>query len=736
MSSLKGQIYEFGDWRLDPVERLLQRNGVAVPLTPKVFETLLVLVENAGKLVTKDEFMKRVWPDTFVEDLALAQNISQIRKVINGHGPVIETVSKRGYRLTVPVTPALEGNSQKSSVIDLQPQPSPASAEKDQVPTTAPAKSGMRKKVVLIGVTAALLTALILWKVGILQRPFHAEPSGGSEPKILPIISLPGEERMPALSPQGDRVAFFWQAPEANKVGLYVAVVGSQSMVPLTTNGGDAWPAWSADGRYIAFERYAGREVSIFIVPALGGPERLLYSGEHSPWTGPEGLSFSPDGRFLAFGEWTAETQQSAIKLLALNGAGERTITSPPVGFRDAAPTFSPSGDRIAFVRSTGPIFVDEIFVLPVNGGVPAQITFDRHRMYSPPVWTKDGKELLFASNRAGMESLWRIPAAGGTPEPIPGTGPGADHPTLSLSGELAYEYTVQDENVWRMDLRNNASNGTPPRALLWQRTHNLMPQVSPDGKKIAFESGRSGYEEIWVSDADGSDPTQLTHLERYSGSPRWSPDGKYLAFDFRSEQHTAIYVVELAKGVPRPLVASADADNVVPSWSRDGRSIYFASNRGSKDFHIWKVTAQGGGAPLQVTRDSGFMAFESPDGRFIFYSRLELPGIWKVPVDGGPQVRVSPDPQPDDWANWVVAEDGLYFVDSRPGLPPQFVDSKPMFLPEIKFLEFASGTISSVGTMQKPAFFGMTLLPDKTAIIYSQRDRDEHDILMTKLVK
>ncbi|SRR5258708_7318751 len=105
MTSLTG-IYEFGVWRLDSTERLLLCNGEAMPLTPKAFETLLLLVENAGRLVTKQEFANRVWPDAFVEDVALAQNISQLRKVLAlgpGSDSIIETESKRGYRLLEPV---------------------------------------------------------------------------------------------------------------------------------------------------------------------------------------------------------------------------------------------------------------------------------------------------------------------------------------------------------------------------------------------------------------------------------------------------------------------------------------------------------------------------------------------------------------------------------------------------------------------------------------------------------
>ncbi len=120
-----GHKYEFGEWRLDPAEHLLLRNGKPVALTPKVFETLVVLVENAGRLVQKDEFVKRVWPDTFVDDVALAKNISQLRKLIgNGHGPAIETVPKLGYRLLVPVRLVSEAPETNGHVSITETQPS------------------------------------------------------------------------------------------------------------------------------------------------------------------------------------------------------------------------------------------------------------------------------------------------------------------------------------------------------------------------------------------------------------------------------------------------------------------------------------------------------------------------------------------------------------------------------------------------------------------------------------
>ncbi|MCU1256894.1 MAG: transcriptional regulator, CadC [Candidatus Angelobacter sp.] len=147
MPVCKSKIYVFGEWRLDPAEHLLLRNGDPVPLTPKVFDTLLLLVENAGRLVTKDEFMKRVWPDAFVEDLALVQNISQIRKALatqGGNGEssspqgsrvVIETVPKLGYRFLAPVQVIIEASSNTKGAVSVRedgPRSRPAIAGETQ----------------------------------------------------------------------------------------------------------------------------------------------------------------------------------------------------------------------------------------------------------------------------------------------------------------------------------------------------------------------------------------------------------------------------------------------------------------------------------------------------------------------------------------------------------------------------------------------------------------------------
>ena len=114
MTTEPPQIYEFGRFRLDAAEHTLWRGGELVPLTPKVFGILLALVENSGRVVGKDELMWQVWPDSFVEEGNLTQNVSLLRKALGETGdgkPFIETVARRGYRFAASVNRAGDGQA-------------------------------------------------------------------------------------------------------------------------------------------------------------------------------------------------------------------------------------------------------------------------------------------------------------------------------------------------------------------------------------------------------------------------------------------------------------------------------------------------------------------------------------------------------------------------------------------------------------------------------------------------
>ena len=158
----------------------------------------------------------------------------------------------------------------------------------------------------------------------------------------------------------------------------------------------------------------------------------------------------------------------------------------------------------------------------------------------------------------------------------------------------------------------------------------------------------------------------QLTFLKGVAGTPRWSNDGRSVAFDFRPNQHSEIYKVDLSGGPPRFIPTIPGADNVVPSWSRDGKWIYFSSNRGNEPNQIWKVP-DAGGTPIQLTRAGGTSPNESADG-FVYYSKtFRSDEIWKVPAGGGEETLVIKSPGLDAFS-WALGPAGIYFITESNG--------------------------------------------------------------------
>jgi Tol biopolymer transport system component len=536
-------------------------------------------------------------------------------------------------------------------------------------------------------------------------------------------------EISPSFSPDGTRVVFAWDRDQEGKYDIYVRPATGGASIRLTTDGeSKSNPAWSPDGTQIAFVK---RNSGVFLIPSQGGVERKVSDSSLE-----SSLAWTPDGKSLAVAERTSDQEPYRVVLVSLASGERRRLTAPPPGtLGDHDPAISPDGKNLCFVRWLVGSGASDLYVMPVVGGEPRRLTSDGVWIYSP-IWTPDGREIMFSSNRSGGQNLWRIPAAGGKPKRLDfaqGEVRSAAFATLGpdKSVRMAYSTSVFDDNVWRLDL----THGGKPKPVIASMARDWSPQFSPDGNRMAFSSDRSGSFEIWVSRADGSLPAQLTSFGAgVVESPRWSPDGKHIAFAALVERSAAnftpkinrhVYVVEADGGIPRRLTSDG-AEEARPSFSQDGRWIYFRSDHSGTQ-QIWKISTDGGAAPIQVTRTSGFEAFESPDGRLLYFTKGRTQaGLWSMPVDGGAESAVVDGVHSSFWG---VANDGIFFVDYNPDAPRTAHKS-------VKFFSFETRKIKEVASIDKeisnasPAF---SVTRDGRSILWTQIDQRGAQLILVE---
>jgi Tol biopolymer transport system component/DNA-binding winged helix-turn-helix (wHTH) protein len=737
MSQPVNHLFEFGPFRLDATERLLLRDEHHVHLPPKALETLLVLVENGGHVIDKEELIKKVWPDTFVEEVNLAKNVSCLRKILGeGHSEqYIETIPKRGYRFVAGVkevwkenvgqaiSPSENGANGNLNVADgatLRVSINdPGVADRNIFPASNANTFIWPVVFVVLGLTATVA----LWSI---QRP--TAPAVALDPlKIVPVTSFAGNEDQAAFSVDGSQIAFVWNGEKENNTDIYVKMIGAETPLRLTTDpAADNNPAWSPDGRYIAFMRQTSAIGGVFLVPALGGAERKLADVfPYRPVISGNTLSYSPDGRSLVLPDKHTQAEPFSIFSLTVETGDKRKITSPPPGsFGDFYPAFSPDQKLLAFVRSES-IAAADIYLMPASGGEPTRLTFD-HSSIRGLSWTSDGREIVFASRRRGSTyNLWKVAATGGEPAQLMTNERDAFSPTISREqSRLAYTQSLTDGNIWRFTMPRFRGVNESPVKLVFSTQEDSSPNFSPDGKQIAFASRRSGSFEIWVCGFDGSNPRQLTNIGGpLTGTPRWSPDGSLIAFDSWSEGNPEIYVISAEGGKPRRLTDDRSED-ITPSWSRDGQWVYFSSTR-SGSMQIWKVPS-GGGPATQVTKLGGFEGFESVDGKYFYYAKgRAVPGIWRVLVSGGEETLVVDSHQAGLWRYWALTDKGIYFATAE-------VPSRPV----IEFLNFATNKISIVARLDTKLFRtdpGLAIAPDGQSLLIVQMDQSGSDIMLAE---
>ncbi len=559
---------------------------------------------------------------------------------------------------------------------------------------------------VLVAIAVVLALSLIWW---------WRQPPAAGELRAVPLASFAGRTWGPSLSPDGNRVAFVWNGEKQDSSQIYVMQIGGGAPVRITNQAGLPFSlAWSPDDRHIAFlRRFEGDRSAIMLVPPFGGPERKLAEIAGALCC----LSWTPDARWLAFPARNSPQEPSCVWVLSVDTGERRRLTFPRVApgcLGDWFPSFSPDGRTLAFGRYVKS-WVASPYALSLSRdltpeGEPRRLTDRVYGEVFGIAWLPGGGEIVFSAGPDGAHSLWRLAVSGRSdPVRLPYAAEDADSPVIARR-RLVYGWFKRETNLWRLDTR------TGERTMLIgsaSARHNDFPQYSPNGHKIAFNSTRSGSLEVWRCDADGSDCLQLTSYGGPQlGTPRWSPDGQSIAFDCRVTGQPTVYIVGADGGTPRLLAQDA----YVPSWSRDGRWIYFASGRSGR-VEVWKMPAAGGPA-AQVTRNGGGAAFESGNGKYLYYDKdlmaFGTDSLHRVPVEGGEEVQVVPTLQ--YWANFGVTAKGVYFMpDSR----------------TIRFLDPGSGRVSTLATLEKDAEFGLCVSPDDRFVVWPQQDRQSSELML-----
>ena len=543
----------------------------------------------------------------------------------------------------------------------------------------------------------------------------------------IPLTSTEGTEWGPALSPDGNYAAFV-AGPAGNfKLSdIHVVEVGTAMPVPLTSDAeaNNRAPTWSPDGTRIAFARSLedGR-TEIIIKPVLRDLETHLATVDVF-W----GHDWSPAGDHIAVAIGGKHERPPRIHLLSVSDGSLIELTNPVSPKGDHEPRFSPDGKTVAFARwgmdgSGAELCLKPLDGSPVNCITPANKKWPIHDF----AWSPNGESLIVS-----VDGLVRVPLSGAPIESLPFGSDAYNVATARHSNRLVYESFTEDTNLWRVPGPAASSRGAPER-LIASTQAELLPRYSPDGSRIAFVSGRTGGWEVWVAGEDGSGPRRLTEWG-YAAYPDWSPDGRLIAFSSgryavgRGEQAVdevgfdpdEAFSVEASGGVPR-MISDGDRGAKAPSWSADGRYVFFT--RGNHDCgseELWRRHVDTGEeTPLSVC---AWRPLASSDGRVYFFDKAAR-GISSVAAVGGDErleLAIGADCHTLTNA-WTVWESNLVYVDCRDRA--------------IKMLDLESRqTTELAAPLEKEQLFenlSLDVSPDGQWILFSRIDRAGSDLIL-----
>ena len=682
MHKLETELYEFGPFRLDPRERLLRRQEETLSLTPKAFDTLLALVRNSGHLLLKDELMKAVWPDSFVEEVNLSQNISLLRKTLGDTAQgsrYIVTVPGRGYRFVAEVREAHQETDVEDTLIVQSRSRTSITVEKS--------KSWLS---LLVGSAALILAiAAIGWWSG------HPAALSHSFEKIqLAKLTHDGSTRLTAISPDGSYVAY---VRRQNQASLWVHQIATDSTFQLIAPLNEYYESlsYSPDGNYVYFTRArpgAQDHYDLYVIPSLGGAERRVLLDVNSA------LAFSPDGSRLAFLRRTMDRHLSQVVVASSEGSGEHVVSS----FQDAesfegAPAWSPDGKVIAVAaRQEHSTSTGAVVLTPPDGGKTQSLP--TKLVVTDVAWLPDGSGLLETGYENGHyfnHQIWLQPYPKGELRRITNDLSSYLGLTVSKDGKqlatLEERFsgsvyvgpvsapsqwipikTGKDDGVFLEWLSSGDlfledanfhfaiahADGSDRRQMtLREDALNAEPAACADGRFIVLTGFHRGRWNIFKLDLSSQELTQLTDGS-VDDHPACSSDGRELVFDTETAEGPRLRKFSFDAGTASPL---SELTAVAPRFSPDGKLVAFwlLPQDGTSLHAKLAIMKADGGAVLKTFElpDGAILLNQAlmrwaPGGQAITYALRNPDGslFWSQPTSGGPPQLIAKFSDPIFW--------------------------------------------------------------------------------------
>lgn len=680
-------VYEFAGFRLDPEERQLLHLGEAVDLTPKALSLLVLFVENAGRLLSKDRLKKELWPDTHVDDANLTVTVRTLRLALNNGNSSshIETVPREGYRFVAPVNrvePAVQTAARPhSEVADNAvetPQMSGAPLSEKTV-EPCPRKTRFQRQWLIALYTLLLVLAAVIVAGFILppnkplilkytQLTYQGHEIGELLPndgvRVYFQEKLADKALLGAVPASGNGEPVYLTAPTKTPVLLGMFPGGEGLLVangfPLSTfwklpiPGGTPQPLGKMSGADITLapdgQRYARVEDgrSLTIEGIEGESAHRIYYSAGSVISRPR---WSPDGSMLCFTKLDPEAAKGAdvysIWSINADGSNLRSMVSPKLGILNASFCNWTAGARYLLFSSSVNgksdlwSIPDRANWLPFSHPNPVRLTDNPVEFYAPTS-SPDGTK-IFGLGRVKRGELARYDWKAGAWLPFVG-GMSAGALDFSRDGQWIVYVKYPEGTLWRSRV-----DGSDPLQLTFGPNTADGPHWSPDGRQIAFRSSLPGQpRRIFLISADGGVPTELlpgNENRKEEGIPTWSADGRLIAFgELRYDaKNIAIHVVELATG--RVTTVPGSERLWTPRWSPSGRYLLALKSGGAFsnspallvfDFHTqkWRTLAERQINEPVWSHDEKYIYFD------VVQSRAD-DAIWRARVADGKIERV-----------------------------------------------------------------------------------------------